>query len=373
MLLLGITQVQSINKHSAFSGISTNDGNPMDHSKDTEFDSLVSISKVCGSEEQNLKTSLCGTCTEEHTSTNVKIKPFLYTKTHTTNYANPDDWDVGGNGMTKEEHECYSNVWCKDCDQQFDRQLKLVSPAQGNEISFACELCSKKYTSRWYLKQHVTENHWRWKPYSCNTCSRGRVRTPRYECHICKHHFATHGNLEQHLQIHLKDKAHLCNTCNRQFFNLVSFKTHLETHTEEKPIARKMYDRKKFPAITQSDKKTYICEVCGMKFTSPGHLKQHVTSMHTSPKPYSSDLSFEVHESSCGPLQRVPYECGVCKQTFTVYAYLEQHLQTHAKDKVHFCNTCNKKFFKLDLFKRHLEIHTEERRTAHKIYDRKNK
>lgn len=171
------------------------------------------------------------------------------------------------------------------------------------------------------------------------------------------------------------EDTYRCEVCNKQFRWLQSFQRHLKAHSIFwcEDCNREFCSRLnlQFPTKTEV-MSSYACEVCHIKFTRPGHLRQHVAQWHWRQKPYSCDRCAE-GSSSYDKFPQMAQQCPVCKHNFTSYDYLRAHLKHHSKDKVYLCNTCNMQCFTLTMFKNHLETHKEEKRMAPKMYKRKGK
>jgi len=172
-----------------------------------------------------------------------------------------------------------------------------------------------------------------------------------------------------------KEDSYSCEVCNRQFRWLQSFQRHLKAHSifwcEE--CNREFCSRLNLQLPTDTEViSSYACEVCHVKFTRPGHLRQHVAQWHWRQKPYSCNRCAE-GTASCDKFPQTAQQCPVCKHNFASYDYLRAHMKHHSKDKVYLCNTCNMQCFTLTMFKIHLETHKEEKRTAPKMYKRKSK
>ena len=85
---------------------------------------------------------------------------------------------------------------------------------------------------------------------------------------------------------------------------------------------------------------TYECEVCSLKCSSDGQLKEHMKN-HTGERPYS---------------------CDICDKTFKLHKHLRRHLKSHNEDS-HSCEQCRKLFASRDNLKRHIAVvHNEERK-----------
>lgn len=168
-----------------------------------------------------------------------------------------------------------------------------------------------------------------------------------YRCDVCTRKFGEIQSFEKHLKAHL---IFWCEGCNREFCSRLNLELPSETE------------------VTFS----YACEVCNVKFTKPGPLRQHVAQWHWRQKPYSCDRC-ATSSSSWLKFPQMTQQCPICKHNFASYDYLRAHLKHHSKDRVYLCNACNMQCFTLTLFKNHLETHRKEKHMAPKMYRRKSK
>jgi uncharacterized Zn-finger protein len=199
----------------SFSGKSVADVSPVEDTQPTPW-------RVCGSEDQaiskerkkqqptviaHIQTFSCKMCNKKFTS-----------------------------HITLEKHQkSHSMYWCKDCNYEFCSRLNFQFPTGKNGTRFyVCELCNATFTSAGKLRGHITNFHWRQKPYACDKCADVTVSNEDdqqvpYRCLVCKHRLSCYGYLKQHLKHHSKDKVYLCN--NMQCWMVAMFKTHLAIHT----------------------------------------------------------------------------------------------------------------------------------------------
>lgn len=84
--------------------------------------------------------------------------------------------------------------------------------------------------------------------------------------------------------------------------------------------------------------KSFICNVCGLKFSTKGNLLQH-TSKH-SPAPDQRRVT-----------------CDICDKTFSRPSHLKDHLNTHTKARAYQCEPCGKKFSSSSSLSKHKKLH----------------
>lgn len=112
---------------------------------------------------------------------------------------------------------------------------------------FACNVegCTRKFTIRPDLNDHIRKCHTGERP---------------YQCLICGKRFLTGSVYYQHRLIHRGERRYGCDKCSKRFYRADALKNHLRIHTGEKP----------FP-----------CEYCAKTFRQRGDKEKHIRSRHT--------------------------------------------------------------------------------------------
>lgn len=84
-----------------------------------------------------------------------------------------------------------------------------------------------------------------------------RSPTKKFRCEVCNKCFSHTTTLQDHLNIHTKQKPHRCpfSDCNKAFSNRSNLSRHLRIHTGVKP---------------------YTCHICNKSFSQSSNLKAHV-------------------------------------------------------------------------------------------------
>lgn len=91
---------------------------------------------------------------------------------------------------------------------------------QGNK-QWECEVCSKMFTTKYFLKKHK-RLHTGEMPYYCGQCNK---------------YFTFQQSFHKHMLYHSSDKPHVCNECGRAFKELSTLHNHKRIHSGERPFA----------------------------------------------------------------------------------------------------------------------------------------
>uniref|UniRef100_A0A8C5DM03 C2H2-type domain-containing protein n=1 Tax=Gouania willdenowi TaxID=441366 RepID=A0A8C5DM03_GOUWI len=116
----------------------------------------------------------------------------------------------------KAEIECKSSKTQISSFQQIFSKLKI----HPGEKPFKCDLCSKCFIQKSYLRRHL-RLHTREKPFKCDVCSK------------CFTHMA---NLQSHVVMHKEEKPFKCDVCSKCFARKSNLQSHVNMHKEEKPF-----------------------------------------------------------------------------------------------------------------------------------------
>lgn len=196
---------------------------------------------------------------------------------------------------------------CLQCTKSFSNRqlLKQHVTLHSKERLFACDICSKSYKLKKHLTIHM-KSHSDARPYICD---------------YCKMSFKLKKILKNHLRVHQMRKF-LCSECGLSFVHYGNLSIHMRIHTGDKP---------------------HVCPDCGLRFNTTSSLARHKLR----------------HKG-----QR-PFMCALCNKTFTDSSGLSRHKRTHTGELPYRCPHCPLSF--LDSWKRKTHLMRTHQLALHQI------
>ncbi|XP_048479960.1 zinc finger protein 93-like [Plutella xylostella] len=204
------------------------------------------------------------------------------------------------------------------------KRKQIIYP---REKAFVCDTCTKTFSKKSSLKEHIMLIHTGDKPFESDICkntSRYRSAMKRqkllhtgekpFQCDICTKSFNQRGALKTHKLLHTAAKLFQCEECKKNFKYLWTLKRHKLIHSE---ISRE---------------KPFQCDICKKSFYQISHLKSHKL-VHTGEK---------------------PFQCDICMKTFALRSNLKSHMLLHTGEKPFQCEICTKTFYRRCHLKRHM-------------------
>ncbi len=213
-------------------------------------------------------------------------------------------------------HEDVKRHCCPYCPKSFAQKYQMTVHIQGhlNRREFKCPVCAKAFNAKVILNKHL-ETHSKSNVFTCETC--GKTFNRQY-------------NLTQHLKSHMDLKEYKCTECGRGFNTSVSLQSHMVTHQPDMNFA---------------------CEICGKTFKRRQNMRMHVLT-HSDEKPYKCSICGKGHNSTSSlsshkkvhiAVKSIP--CDFCDRMFTTEKYKRRHMVTHSEVKPHQCPNCGKGFY----------------------------
>lgn len=176
-------------------------------------------------------------------------------------------------------HSNASNL-INDKQQQSRRKANenKLSPNKGQDNKqWECDVCSKLFTTKYFLKKHK-RLHTGEMPYYCGQCNKS---------------FTFQQSYHKHMLYHSSEKPHVCNECGRAFKELSTLHNHERIHSGERPFA---------------------CETCGKKRSTIQRYVLTVFFFFFIGKCFRQRVSYLVHKRIHTGV--MPYKCNICNKTF---------------------------------------------------------
>ncbi|XP_069673173.1 zinc finger protein 454-like isoform X2 [Periplaneta americana] len=170
------------------------------------------------------------------------------------------------------------------------------------------------------------------------------------------------------------DEKNVCHICGKRFLTDLEITNHIRQHHEPDALKcdiRTAISSGKCSSISVTPakkmKKSFKCEMCGIIFTRPIKLREHVR-IHTGEKPYKCHVCERVFRQSRKLREHVRihtrenlFKCDVCGKEFINSYHLKRHVSIHTGAKVYKCEVCGKGFTCFYRFENHLRVHTGEK------------
>lgn len=184
----------------------------------------------------------------------------------------------------------------------YTKSDKIASTMDTN--GYRCEVCSRIFTNRVVLTNHIERMHGGKGPTECEFCrkkyssvvdlimhKKSHVGMATYQCQYCDQHFMNRSMVTEHERIHTGDTPYRCEFCNRGF----SYRSNLIVHKR----------------IHDSKRNHFECDQCGQTFQHGAQLTRHKL-VHTTDK---------------------PLDCRYCGKRFVIYNKLIAHIKEEHPNK----------------------------------------
>ncbi|KAL1506218.1 hypothetical protein ABEB36_005617 [Hypothenemus hampei] len=308
-----------------------------------------------------------------------------------------DELDSSGSNIPIRERKRSekTNLVCKDTRL---KRKKFVSTDLLNSVA-ECDVCKKKFTSKWALSRHTPVHNTKDSLYFCDFCDLKFKYKHSFHKHMethfkdvplskpfaceCGKFFNRKSKLKKHQEIHIKkEKPFACKNCGKRFLDQILLDSHVErVHIQEKAfgceVCRNKYTSKAgldvhlkshFLSDKPKPEPDLMCDICGKLFYRKYSLEKHRMS-HTGDKPheciqcgmkfkerYQLTIHFRKHTGE------KPYECEVCGFKFSCKNRLAVHMRKHTGVRPFSCQLCDMAFTRNDHLIKHVRaIHTGER------------
>jgi KRAB domain-containing zinc finger protein len=254
-------------------------------------------------------------------------------------------------------HKCPGIVVKEKIKEPGIRNVKAKQNSESEQ--FHCLECNYVTQIKVRLSSHIQRSHR--KEFACDKCD----KKFGYTKDLLKHQENIHSG-----------SYFFCDQCSKVYKNKQIFDSHLKTHESGyvKPIYKCEHCFKSLTtkyslalhmkSVHLGQKKVYLCQICGKKFSQRSSYKQHCNA-HNGIKPYKCDIcekafvyhkSLKEHKFMHDNIRR--FTCVFCDKAFRQRTTLHIHLKTHKTVKDHICPVCGRGFAQKQAMERHERIHS---------------
>ncbi|XP_013777580.2 zinc finger and BTB domain-containing protein 24-like [Limulus polyphemus] len=245
-----------------------------------------------------------------------------------------------------EEYEFH----CTQCNESFARRQQYEKHMMGHE-KHGCTICGSNFSTKKDLMKHrqvVHDIHVKEeKKHLCTTCNK-------------KFHRPT--LLKIHQRVHTGEKPNKCSECDKNFRTSKALSIHMKTASHLK-IAGKI-DVEKVQL-----EKPYLCAQCGAKFCARQGLQRHMQQLHCDLRPFECPYCDYKCKCKTNLKRHIEFHtdkrrfvCEVCGAAFHAFATLKEHnAYVHSDARDYVCEQCGKGFKGRSGLKRHMRIHSDAR------------
>lgn len=139
----------------------------------------------------------------------------------------------------KQYHPDFALDDCETIDPQESGEINVSPKRDGSRPIHRCNVCEKVYWSRRSYRRHMVCCH-------PDEAKRLHLEAKTYRCQYCDKIYFTSELLNQHLLLHVNPDHYQCGYCNKSFATHNNLKRHINA--------------------VHLRIKSYICEVCGVRF-----------------------------------------------------------------------------------------------------------
>ncbi|KNC28964.1 hypothetical protein FF38_13785 [Lucilia cuprina] len=233
------------------------------------------------------------------------------------------------------------------------RHLQRVHPSDDAAGPLVCETCSKTFITVYKLKRHQQRVH----PTIYKTNPRPKVNLDikgPVDCELCAKTYDNIQKFKRHQKrIHpeeYKNEPIVCDKCSKEFENMYKFRRH---HQRVHPIP---------------NQETHKCPLCSKEFKNKFYVSEHIKVVHEKLKPYNcshcpktfaSGHSKRIHELSHTDI--FPYECEWCDKRFRLPSKLKIHSEIHTTKPELLCPICHRSQKSTKDLEDHVKSHDDNR------------
>ncbi|XP_020496258.2 gastrula zinc finger protein XlCGF57.1 [Labrus bergylta] len=180
-----------------------------------------------------------------------------------------------------------------------------------------------------------------------------------FSCSFCGKRYMRRAFLRKHLKCHSEENCFRCSICQKSFKLRGMLLAHMRIHTEEKPFSSSV-------GGTRFSVKSNLNSDLNTHTGGELHACSVCSGIHTGENCVCSVCGKKIKKYSLKRHMRIHTEekrvtCSVCGKRFQEHGDLKRHLLIHKGEKAFSCSLCGKSFTLKGNLKRHLLVHTGEK------------
>lgn len=213
--------------------------------------------------------------------------------------------------------------------------------------SILCSVCAKPLENLADLRSHLTLKHDVTFTSHSDNLIPFKLEKNTYNCEVCLETFKHFNKLNVHMNSHYQN--FICEICGIGFSSLLNLKKHTRRHVN----------------------KTYKCDECKLEFATLYKRDQHNIEAHKRllrriclycPERFKGHYARLVHMIKKHNIEKPQFKCDSCDRIFLRKFLLNAHTRKfHMSERKHECSVCGIKFFNKYDLSQHTITHTGEK------------
>jgi RNase P subunit RPR2 len=240
---------------------------------------------------------------------------------------------------------------CSFCKERFRQRFTLFEHLKKHRTekrqqhkkitSYPCSICNRDLASKFRLKSHLINSHYKSSSYECHHCPQFRTLTK--------------ANLEEHLLMRHFDIEQKCTDCSIVLPNRRMFLKHIKQHQLPNQLQcpgckRCFATAQQYRFHVKTHKTVISCKQCDAAFHSVRSLDTHMQIVHdwvftceVCKLPLANRQNYNIHLRVQHSIHVKP-SCKYCAQEFESTGEMMAHQKSEHEYRNYICETCGKNF-----------------------------
>ena len=226
------------------------------------------------------------------------------------------------------------DLWfkCEICAKSFahKRSYERHTLIHSGIKPYKCKICSQTFRHKPSLKYHHRKEHSQAE--HAERFPTTKSTSPiSFQCEKCNRKYTSKGNLRDHMRVHNPEDQYNCAYCDQKFTHKTNLKRHIQAmHTDDRP---------------------FKCDRCAKPFVEKRRLKAHLKSCVSSQSldddddPSRHTVTEETYKSFTD--EKNSLKCAKCAKVFPCQAKLRYHIRKYLNVKPYQCEECREKIYQV--------------------------